>query len=230
MSLIEETFMHRFVRPQVLALALLWMILTPALALAAGEAGFAFLKLGVGARPMGMGSAYVALADDPTAVYWNPAGLASAEGTQLLVMHNEWIQDFRQEFAAVSGSLGPGAFGFGLSGFYTSEFEGRDDVGTLTRHFGFNDLAVTGAYAYRFAAGGRRRCGEIHPRDDRPGERDGGRLRFGRPAWNREDRSGAGRGGTESGRQGEVRVGVLPTADDGARGRFAFARDLERRG
>src|SRR5436309_2233650 len=145
MSLIEETFMHRFVRPQVLALALLWMILTPALALAAGEAGFAFLKLGVGARPMGMGSAYVALADDPTAVYWNPAGLASAEGTQLLVMHNEWIQDFRQEFAAVSGSLGPGAFGFGLSGFYTSEFEGRDDVGTLTRHFGFNDLAVTGA-------------------------------------------------------------------------------------
>jgi len=151
MSLIEETFMHRFLRSQFLALALLWTILTPALALAAGEAGFAFLKLGVGARPMGMGSAYVALADDPTAVYWNPAGLANTEGTQLLVMHNEWIQDFRQEFAAVSGSLGPGTFGFGLAGFYTSEFEERDDVGNLIGHFGFNDLAVTGAYAYRFA-------------------------------------------------------------------------------
>jgi len=230
MSLIEETFMHRFVRPQVLALALLWMILTPALALAAGEAGFAFLKLGVGARPMGMGSAYVALADDPTAVYWNPAGLANAEGAQVVVMHNEWIQDFRQEFAAVSGSLGPGAFGFGLSGFYTSEFEGRDDVGTLTRHFGFNDLAVTGAYAYRFAPQAAGGVAVKFIREMIDQENATAVLRFGRPAWNREDRSGAGRGGTESGRQGEVRVGVLPTADDGARGRFAFARDLERRG
>src|SRR5882672_12002483 len=154
MSLIEETFMHRFVRPQVLALALLWMILTPALALAAGEAGFAFLKLGVGARPMGMGSAYVALADDPTAVYWNPAGLGGAEGAQVTVMHNEWIQDFRQEFAAVSRSIGKGALGFGISGFYTSELEKRDDVGNLIGHFGFNDFAVTGAYARRLPRGG----------------------------------------------------------------------------
>src|SRR5439155_7743919 len=149
---LEENFMHRFHRSQVTALALLWMIFAPTAALAAaGEAGFAFLKLRVGARPMGMGSAYVALATDPTAVYWNPAGLADAEGAQVVLMHNEWIQDFRQEFAAVSGSLGPGRFGLGLAGFYTSELEERDDVGTLTRHFGFNDLAVTGAYAYRFA-------------------------------------------------------------------------------
>jgi len=152
MSPIEENFMHRFLRSQVFAFALLWMTLAPTAALAAaGEAGFAFLKLGVGARPMGMGGAYVALADDPTAVYWNPAGLANAKGTQVLVMHNEWIQDFRQEFAAVSGSIGPGTFGLGLSGFYTSEFEERDDVGNLIGHFGFNDLSVTGAYAYRFA-------------------------------------------------------------------------------
>lgn len=144
--------MRRAVRARAFLVPLLLLVAGPRLADAApGETGFAFLKLGVGARAMGMGSAYVALADDPTAVYWNPAGLANAEGTQLLVMHNEWIQDFRQEFAAVSGSLGPGTFGFGLSGFYTSEFEERDDVGNLIGHFGFNDLAVTGAYAYRFA-------------------------------------------------------------------------------
>jgi hypothetical protein len=98
-----------------------------------------------------MGSAYVALADDPTAVYWNPAGLAGAEGAQVTVMHNEWIQDFRQEFAAVSRSLGHSALGFGISGFYTSELEKRDDVGNLIGHFGFNDFAVTGAFAHRFA-------------------------------------------------------------------------------
>jgi len=93
----------------------------------------------------------VALADDPTALYWNPAGLGSVEGAQVTVMHNEWIQDFRQEFAGVSRSFGSGAAGFGVSGFYSSEFEQRDDVGNLTGHFGFNDIAVTGAYAHRFA-------------------------------------------------------------------------------
>lgn len=145
--------MQRLIRRHALAFILtpLCIPLVVAGALAApGETGFAFLKLGVGARAMGMGSAYVALADDPTAIYWNPAGLAGAEGAQVTAMHNEWIQDFRQEFAAVSHPLGRGAFGLGMSGFYASEFEKRDDTGVLIGHFGFNDIAVTGGYAYRF--------------------------------------------------------------------------------
>jgi len=122
-------------------------------AAAAGETGFAFLKLGVGARPMGMGSAYVAIADDATATYWNPAGLASLTGTQITAMHNEWIQDFRQEFVAVGTKLGPGVVGFSFGGFYTSELEERDDTGVLTGHFGFNDVAMTGAYGLNLASG-----------------------------------------------------------------------------
>ena len=39
----------------------------------AGQAG-AFLSYGAGARGIGMGRAFVGLADDATAVYWNPAG------------------------------------------------------------------------------------------------------------------------------------------------------------
>ena len=34
-----------------------------------------FLTIGPGARSAGMGEAFVAVADDPTATYWNPAGL-----------------------------------------------------------------------------------------------------------------------------------------------------------
>jgi uncharacterized protein UPF0164 len=146
--------MRRFLSALVSFLALTGIALAPGQALAAGNPGFAFLKLGVGARAMGMGSAYVALADDPTALYWNPAGLAGAEGAQLIVMHNEWIQDFRQEFAGVSRQLGQGTAGFGVSGFYTSEMEKRDDVGNLIGHFGFNDFAVTAAYAHRLPQGG----------------------------------------------------------------------------
>ena len=150
--------MRRFWISFAVSLALIGTVVAPPRAQAAtGQAGFAFLKLGIGARPMGMGSAYVALADDPTAVYWNPAGLAGAEGAQVAIMHNEWIQDFRQEFAAVSRSFSSGTAALGISGFYTSEFEKRDDVGNLIGHFGFNDFAFTGAYGHRLtqnAAGG----------------------------------------------------------------------------
>ncbi len=42
----------------------------------AGTDPCAFLKTGVGARALGMGGAFVSIADDATCTYWNPAGLA----------------------------------------------------------------------------------------------------------------------------------------------------------
>src|SRR5215468_8588160 len=51
-----------------------------------------FLKIGIGARAAGMGGAFVAVADDPSAVFWNPAGLArlDEDKTAVMVNHNEW--------------------------------------------------------------------------------------------------------------------------------------------
>ena len=40
-----------------------------------GTTAAQFLKIGVGARAIGMGGAFVAVADDATAIYWNPAGI-----------------------------------------------------------------------------------------------------------------------------------------------------------
>lgn len=48
-----------------------------------------FMELGVGARPLGMGSAFVAIADDATAPYWNPAGLVTLKTKELFLMHSE---------------------------------------------------------------------------------------------------------------------------------------------
>ena len=47
-----------------------------------------FLTLGAGARAIGMGGAYSALADDASAAYWNPAGLAQVDRTQAAFMHS----------------------------------------------------------------------------------------------------------------------------------------------
>ncbi|MDE3057656.1 MAG: hypothetical protein KGJ59_06845, partial [Bacteroidota bacterium] len=48
-----------------------------------------FMALGVGGRALGMGSAYVALANDVTAGYWNPAGLARIVYPEISLMHDE---------------------------------------------------------------------------------------------------------------------------------------------
>jgi hypothetical protein len=53
----------------------------------AGEYAADFLKIGVGARALSMGSAFSAVADDASAFYWNPAGLASPDRFRLHVEH-----------------------------------------------------------------------------------------------------------------------------------------------
>ena len=47
------------------------------------------LLVGAGARSLGMGGAFVALSDDATAVYWNPAGLAGLARMEVQVQHTE---------------------------------------------------------------------------------------------------------------------------------------------
>ena len=55
------------------------------------EAGAIFLLIAPGARAGGMGEAQVAVANDAYASYWNPAGLGFLEGTELALMHVNWL-------------------------------------------------------------------------------------------------------------------------------------------
>lgn len=51
-----------------------------------------FLAIGVGARALGMGSAYTAAVNDVTSGYWNPAGLLGVKGDlQVGAMHSEYF-------------------------------------------------------------------------------------------------------------------------------------------
>jgi len=49
----------------------------------------AFLKTGVGTRAISLGRSYVAIADDSTAFYWNPAGLTQLKLKDILMMYSK---------------------------------------------------------------------------------------------------------------------------------------------
>lgn len=74
-----------------------------------------FLKIGVGARALGMGSAQVAEVGDISSLYWNPAGLSRLEvNTELMFNHADWLADINYD--VLGGVLGMGDWGtFGIS-------------------------------------------------------------------------------------------------------------------
>jgi hypothetical protein len=82
-----------------------------------GQAAMPFLKLGAGARTMGMGDAVNSLQGDPSALFYNPAGLAYAEGKQVMFSHMSWLLDTK--IMAGTASIDCGNIGvFGLSFLY----------------------------------------------------------------------------------------------------------------
>jgi len=129
------------------------LALVPSAVVAAdpGETGLAFLKIGVGARAAAMGDAYVAVAQDATSLYWNPAGIANTPGYEVHATHNEWISDVRYEYLAGVRGLKGHALGAHIALLHMGELEGRDEVGVLTEHFRSYDLSAGLTYARRLS-------------------------------------------------------------------------------
>ena len=77
-------------KSMILSLLMLPLLLTQS-SLAQEEIFFLGEELGVGTRAMAMGGAYVGVADDYSAIYWNPAGLAQLRRGELNLgfSHNE---------------------------------------------------------------------------------------------------------------------------------------------
>jgi len=113
-----------------------------------GTTGATFLKLGVGSRPVAMGEAFVAAADDINALYWNPSGLSLAEGKQVIFTHTEWFQAIRYEYLAYCQPAFGGTIGAGITYLYITDIERRDIAGALLgTTVPANDLAIAVSYA-----------------------------------------------------------------------------------
>lgn len=83
-----------------------------------GTTAAPFLKIELGARAVAMGGSFVALANDPLGVYYNPAGIAELDQIYLAGGHTEWFADLTYDYA--SFILTGGRINFGLWGSFLS--------------------------------------------------------------------------------------------------------------
>jgi opacity protein-like surface antigen len=63
-----------------------------------GTSGAQFLKIGVGARALGMGEAFAAVANDASALYWNPGGISRLNRPEIVFNHTKWVGDISEEY------------------------------------------------------------------------------------------------------------------------------------
>jgi long-subunit fatty acid transport protein len=116
----------------------------------AGISTAQFLKIGVGGRAAALGESFVAISDDASALYWNPAGLTLFKDNQIIFSHNIWVADINHDFlGAVYHLDSDNTFGISLTAL------SMDDMPVTTEfapfgtgeYFGFSDLAVSLSYA-----------------------------------------------------------------------------------
>ena len=144
---------------RVIPLVLLLLVAAPARAQfdlgsqRAGTSSGSFLKIGIGARASSLGEAFVAIANDPSAIYWNPAGLASIQRQEIQLSHVSWPADINYEHAAyvIPSRRFGGSFAFQL-GVLATEMDETDEYHPFStgRSFLYSDAVAGVAYARRW--------------------------------------------------------------------------------
>ena len=104
-------------------------------------------ELGMGARPLAMGGAFVGLADDGNALFYNPAGLAWEKGFSILSSYE--ARPGTASYGNLSASLPH--FGFGVHYFDFGDVPKTDEYGNVLGTFGYRDYALIAAAGIKAA-------------------------------------------------------------------------------
>ncbi|NMB82850.1 MAG: PorV/PorQ family protein [Ignavibacteria bacterium] len=115
-----------------------------------GTSAAQFLSISQGARAAGMGSAFVAVSDDPSALFWNPAGITKINGGSALMERTNWFAGINYNFVAITYNLGDyGALGVSFTASDIDEMNVttiQEPEGT-GETFRVSDIAISIAYA-----------------------------------------------------------------------------------
>lgn len=139
---------RNFLVISILELSILFQV--PVLcALGTGSTGATFLKVGVGARPSGMGEVFTALCDDVNAIYWNPAGLCQLEmKNEISVMRNKWFEDIEHTFIGYAHNFNGNAIGIGLTNLNISGIIEISETGGSIGTFNATNTSYDFAYGH----------------------------------------------------------------------------------
>ncbi len=116
----------------------------------AGISTAQFLKIGVGGRASALGDAFVAISDDASALYWNPAGLSQFKENQILFSHNRWVVDINHDFLGGVYHLdGTNSFGIALTALSMQDMPVTTEFAPFGtgEYFGFKDIAIALTYS-----------------------------------------------------------------------------------
>ncbi len=116
----------------------------------AGISTAQFLKIGVGGRATAMGESFIAISDDASALYWNPAGIAQFSKNQLIISHNVWVADINNDFiGAVYHLDDDNSFGASLTAVTMDDMPVTTEFAPFGtgEYFGYTDIAVSITYA-----------------------------------------------------------------------------------
>jgi len=115
-----------------------------------GTTAASFLDMGIGARSLAMGSAFTAVADDATALYWNPAGITGVTQPSTHFYYAPWFVDIDFTHGAAVVPMGRmGSIGIAITSISMEEMKVRtvsvpEGTGEL---FEVNNLALSTTYA-----------------------------------------------------------------------------------
>ncbi|MGA8263078.1 MAG: PorV/PorQ family protein [Ignavibacteriaceae bacterium] len=109
-----------------------------------------FLKIGVGSRATAMGETFVAISNDASALYWNPAGLAQFDKDEIIFSHNEWVVDINHDFlGAVYHFDDQNSIGVALTSLSTADMKVTTEFAPFGtgEYFSYRDLALAVSYS-----------------------------------------------------------------------------------
>lgn len=122
-----------------------------------GTTGAQFLKVGIGARPMAMGGAFSALADDANAINWNPGALGTIAQKNVTASYSSLFRDQSQGFMGYVSPLkeGMGTLGVGLNYLIVSNIDRRAaDTEEPDSRFSNDNFALSLSYGRAVALEG----------------------------------------------------------------------------
>ena len=115
-----------------------------------GTTAASFLEISVGAPAIAMGGAFVSLANDATALYWNPAGISRLGKYEAIINHTNWIAGTNFDYAGLVLPMGDfGSLGLSFTSLNMNDMKVRtvDQPEGTGEFFSAGDIAVGVSYA-----------------------------------------------------------------------------------